>query len=181
MEGKTTVLSNLGIVLAETGRRVLLVDADLRRPRLHEVFNICNSWGLSDVLQGSEPVENMVRESLSRRSDIPGLFVLPSGPGAANLMRLLYSKRLHAFLRQLRAEFDTVLIDTPPMSKFSDARVLGHYSDSVIMVVRASKTSRDQIRAGFFRFVDDQTPVLGTILNDWKPGTRMPVYGYNRG
>jgi polysaccharide biosynthesis transport protein len=171
MEGKTTVLANLGIAAAERKQRVLLIDADLRRPRLHDLFNIPNGRGLTDVLQYSHSadfVDNSPLEALVRPSQIPDLWVLPRGPDHPNLASLLHSSDLSFLLQRFRREFDLILIDTPPMMLYSDARTLGRLSDGLLMVVRANTKSREELQAAHQRLVQDQIPVLGTILNDWK-------------
>ena len=167
-EGKTTILTNLGIALSETHQRVLLIDGDLRRPRLHDVFNLCNDRGLTDLLQSPESMDGAPLDALARLTSIPDLWVLPTGPGTAAVSSLMYSPALEKLLLRFRNEFDLVLIDTPPLLLYSDARILGRAADGVVIVVRASKTRREQLKASYLRFLDDATPVLGTILNDWK-------------
>lgn len=168
-EGKSTVISNLGIALAEINRQVLLVDADLRAPRLHSIFDVSNSWGLSNLLREKNPIEESPIEALVRKTKIACLSLLPSGPGTVSISHLLYSPRMSELLSRFRREFDTVLIDAPPMLNLSDARVLGRLSDAVILVLRAGQTSRDAALAATQRFQEDGTGVLGTILNDWDP------------
>ncbi len=165
--GKTTVTSNLGMATAEIGRRVLLVDADLRRPRLHRLFEIPNSFGLTDILRITTPLENIPVDQLVRQTKIPGLYVVPSGPTTDGLSSLLYSPRLTEFLQRVAKEFDLVLIDAPPMLHFADARVLGRHSDGVILVLRSGQTKRDAAMLARQRFHEDGTCVLGTILNSW--------------
>jgi len=171
MEGKTTVLANLGIAAAERKQRVLLIDADLRRPRLHDLFNVANDRGLTDVLQHShspEFVDNSPLEALVQPTSIPDLWVLPRGPVHPNLAGLLLSSDLSFLLQRFRRDFDLVLIDTPPMMLYSDARALGKLSDGLVMVVRANTKSREELQTAYQKLVQDQIPVLGTILNDWK-------------
>ncbi len=176
-EGKSSIVSNLGIALAEINLRVLLIDADMRKPHLHDIFNVSNSWGLSDLLRERSALENCPLEALSRKTDIEGLSLLPSGPGTLSIANLLYSRRLADLLKRLRAEFDIIVIDTPPMLYISDARVLGRLADGAILVIRASKTTRDAARAAKQRLVDDGIPVLGTILNEWDFRAKSR-YGY---
>lgn len=176
-EGKTTIVSNLGLAMAETHRRVLIVDADLRKPRLHEIFDLDNKWGLSNLLQQEEPVEEFDRDTLGHKTEIPGLWVLPSGSETASVSDLLYSVRLPELIQRFRLEFDAVLIDTPPMLQMFDARVLGRLADGVILVIRAGQTTRDIALTATHRFGEDGTPVLGTILNDWNP-KNTSGYGY---
>jgi len=174
MEGKTTVVTNLGIAAAERKQRVLLIDADLRRPRLHEVIDLSNAWGFTDLLQSrdfAEIADNSPLEALVRPTRIPGLWVLPSGPVDGATPSLLYSSDLTVLLDRFRREFDLVLIDTPPMMLYADVRELGRVSDGVVMVVRANTKSPEELREAYVKFMQDQIPVLGTILNDWKMDT----------
>ena len=184
-EGKTTVTSNLAIALAEIHRKVLLIDADMRKPRIHDIFQVPNARGLSTVLQqrtlSEESLQGVVCETA-----IPNLFVLPTGPTAAS--SLLYSQVLPEMLKRFKKEFDMVLIDTPPMLQMPDARVVGRQADAVVIVVRAGQTTRDAAIAVRERLAEDGTRVLGTILNDWNP-KQSPNgyygssngYGYYRG
>jgi polysaccharide biosynthesis transport protein len=179
--GKTTVTSNLGMATAEIGRRVLLIDADLRRPRLHRLFEIPNSFGLTDILRITTPLEEIPVNQLVRQTKILGLCLVPSGPTTDGLTSLLYSPRLTEFLERIAKEFDLVLIDAPPMLHFADARVLGRHSDGVILVLRSGQTKRDAAMLARQRFDEDGTCVLGTILNSWDlKNPRSPyAYAYN--
>jgi succinoglycan biosynthesis transport protein ExoP len=176
--GKTTVTSNLGMATAEIGRRVLLVDADLRRPRLHRLFEIPNSFGLTDILRITTPLEDIPVNQLVRQTKIPGLCLVPSGPTTDGLSSLLYSPRLAEFLQRVAKEFDLVLIDAPPMLHFADARVLGRHSDGVILVLRSGQTKRDAAMLARQRFDEDGTCVLGTILNSWDLKNFRSPYAY---
>src|ERR1019366_583486 len=108
-EGKTTVASNLALALAEIGRRVLLIDGDLRKPRLHEIFNVPNTWGLSDLLEGTKPPEGS--EAIVAGTNYGRLYVLPAGSAASSISNLLHSPRALELLKRMRLEFDMVLID----------------------------------------------------------------------
>src|ERR1700730_6043558 len=165
--GKTTVTSNLGVATAETGRRVLLIDADFRRPRLHRVFDMPNSTGLTDLLRLNTPIETTPLKQLVQATKIPGLSLMTSGPTTNSPSTLLYSPRLVEFLERMGREFDVVLIDAPPMLQFADARVMGRYSDGVILVLRAGQTKWEAAMLACQRFDEDRTRVLGTILNSW--------------
>jgi succinoglycan biosynthesis transport protein ExoP len=177
-EGKSTVVSNLGIAVAEVNQRVLLIDADLRKPRLHDVFSLKNDNGLSDLLRSKETV-NVALEGAIQSTNVPQLSVLTSGSKTSAATSLLYSNRMPELLQHLRTEFETIIIDTPPMLQIPDARVLGRMVDRVIMVVRAGKTTRDAAMAARQRFAEDGTQMLGTILNDWNPKRAANgYYGY---
>ena len=184
-EGKSTVVSNLGVAIAEVNQRVLLIDADLRKPRLHHIFKLKNDKGLSDVLSCPAHQEGGLEYPI-HETCVPNLYVLTSGPGTDAATSLLYSSRMTKLLEKLRSQFETIIIDTPPMLELSDARVLGRMVDSVIFVVRAGKTTRDAAIAACQRFAEDGTPILGTILNYWNPkhspnGYYYGNYGYAGG
>jgi capsular exopolysaccharide synthesis family protein len=175
-EGKTTVTCNLAVVLAEIDRKVLVIDADLRAPRIHDVFGIRNDFGFSDIAHERHSLANRPLETLVRPTYVPNVFAIPSGPGTASIYRLLYSQRIEELLERARAEFDMVLVDTPPMLGIPDARVLARMTDGVVFVMRAGVVDRATVRAALQRFSDDCTTVVGTIVNDWKP--RPDHYGY---
>ncbi|MBV9158145.1 MAG: CpsD/CapB family tyrosine-protein kinase, partial [Acidobacteriaceae bacterium] len=181
-EGKSTLVSNLGIAIADVGHKVLLIDADLRRPRLHEIFGLTNERGLSSILREKIGLNGDVTlGGMIRQMDIPGLSVLTSGPGTSSATNLLYGPYMPELLRYLRDHFDIILIDTPPMLQIPDARVLGRMSDKVILVVRAGLTTRDAALAARQRFSEDGTSLLGTILNDWNPKNSPNGYYGNYG
>jgi polysaccharide biosynthesis transport protein len=172
--GKTTSVFNLGLRLAESGRRVLLIDGDLRRPTLASIFGLDQALGLGDILANS--FDPTVAKELIRETLFPGLFLLGSGLPRPNVAQLLHSNHLDSVLRELRPEFDFILIDSPPMIPMTDARLLGQHADGVVLICRAGQTSVDQlvsIRSSFYR---DGTEVMGTILNDWDARSGDPSY-----
>src|SRR6185437_15011758 len=150
------------------------------RPRQHEIFSMDNNRGLSSllreraVLNGDPSLGGLVRQT-----EIPGLYVLTSGPETFAATSLVYSSYMAKMLGYFRDEFDSILIDTPPMLQISDARVLGRMADKVILVVRAGHTTREAALAARQRFSEDGTKLLGTILNDWNPKSAPNgSYGY---
>ena len=169
-EGKTTVVSNLAVALAVLNYRVLLVDGDTRKPRLHTIFGIDNSQGVSEILTGrSAP--------LACQTKIPNLLVLPAGRGVdANL---LFGPTLSALFARLRAEFDVILVDTPQILNMPDARIWGRQADGVILVIRAHITPVSAIKLARQRLQDGGNCLLGTILNDWNPKI-SGYYGYHK-
>jgi capsular exopolysaccharide synthesis family protein len=179
-DGKTTVASNLALALANTGSRVLLIDADLRRGQLHKVYQVPNDWGLSSVLMGAELPEG--RASAYVETAYARLLLLPTGPTPPNVTALLYSPRVQELLGRVREEFHTVIIDSPPMMNMADARLLGKMADAVVLVVRAQKTSRDAAKAMVERLTADGSRILGTVLNQWDPRkVSQARYGYGYG
>ncbi|MGI9069880.1 MAG: GumC family protein [Bryobacteraceae bacterium] len=175
-EGKTTAVSNLGLALARMGRKVLLIDADHRKPRLHKVFGTSGAIGLKEVLQdttGRLPLASAVRET-----KIPRLYVLQSGPSTHDFPEILESERAAALIRDTKREFDFVLIDTPPVLHLPDARIWARLADGVVFVVRAGETDRERAGAAVYKLVQDGVPFLGTILNEWDPKSSS-VYRYS--
>src|SRR6266404_345274 len=176
-DGKTTVACNLSIAVAEIGRKVLLIDGDLRRPRLHKVFGMANSGGLSDVLWADTSLETVPLSHLVHETEVSGLCILPGGSCGVTPSNLFYSPRMSRLLMRLRMEFDMIMIDAPPMIHLADARVLGRLADGVILVVRAGQTTTESALFASQRFAEDGTRVLGTVLNSWDPKTSQR-YGY---
>jgi capsular exopolysaccharide synthesis family protein len=176
-EGKTMVASNLAVALAQINRKVLLVDADLRKPRIHGLFEVPNHSGLRNLLEDGFDTSDGETASV-RETRIPGLSVLTSGPPTHSSANLLYSDKVPALMERLRQEFDMVIIDSPPMLDVPDARILGRMADAVILVTRVGHTTRDAAIAASQRFADDRIRVLGTILNDWDPRKSGQHYYY---
>ena len=169
MEGKTTVVGNLGISLTEIGKRVLLIDGDLRRPRLHKMFDEPNSWGLSDILREKNGIEELPLDAITRKTSVPHLYLLPSGAPVENIFGLLWSGRLARLLPRFRGEFDYVLLDAPPCLEFADARIMARYADQLLLVVRANSTDRRTVQAAVQRLLLDGIPMMGVILNCCDP------------
>lgn len=160
-EGKSTTAMNLALAFAESGRRVLLIDADLRRPRIGEYLGLEGAVGLTNVLAGQ-----VVFGDVAQNWGTQGLVVLPSGSIPPNPSELLGSKQMVDLLAHLRTQYDNVVIDTPPILPVTDAAVVGRSSDGVVVVVRHGHTRRAEIRrsVGILRGVDVR--VLGCVLND---------------
>jgi len=171
-EGKTTVASNLALALAEIGRPILLIDGDLRKGRLHEIFQVSNSWGLSDLMAGKKPPQDSARMYVETCYE--HLYLLPAGSTPSSVAGLFHSPRTLEFLNQMREYFHTVIIDTPPMLQMADARALGRLADGVILVVRSAHTTREMVAGAAQRLTEDGTRVLGMILNEWDPRKISP-------
>ncbi|MDQ6758723.1 MAG: polysaccharide biosynthesis tyrosine autokinase, partial [Acidobacteriota bacterium] len=166
-DGKSTVVSHLGVTMANAKRRVLLMDGDLRRPVLHRMFGVENRLGLGGILEESRPINDYKFDELFQDTEVPELFILPGGSGMSNVASLRFYDRLIELMARIRLEFDVVLMDTPPAIEYADARILGGLSDGVILVLRAARTSRNAAWVTVRRFQDDGATIAGTILNDW--------------
>ncbi len=160
-EGKTTTSINLAIVLAQQGRRVLLVDADLRRPSIHRSFGFRSTPGLSEALAGREKPEKIVHQTAT----LPNLFIVPAGSTPPHPAELLSSVVFTNFLNMWRQEFDHVVIDTPPILSVTDAVLLSVISDRVVIVIRAGKTTRTALRRSRTLLGQVQANVLGVVIN----------------
>ena len=134
---------------------------------MHEVFDLPNKRGLSNLLLEKLSDHDML--GLIQETGIPGLDLLTAGPATQASAHLLYSPDLGAFLALAKNDYDMVLVDTPPMLHMSDARVVGDLADAVVLIARASQTSRTALIAAKDQFLEDRIPVLGTILNAWDP------------
>ncbi|MCU1275611.1 MAG: lipopolysaccharide biosynthesis, partial [Bryobacterales bacterium] len=177
-EGKTTVASNLAIALAEISKRVLLVDADVRRPRLHKIFGVANDRGFIDLLVRENAFDESPVAPLIKKTAVPHLYVLPSGAYKNNIFSLLQSEGTDRLLRRFRQAFDYVIVDSPPCLHLADARLLARYADGAVLVVRADHAEKKTALAAAQRLMLDGVTVLGTILNGWDPAGRGGTYGY---
>jgi polysaccharide biosynthesis transport protein len=164
-EGKTATASNLAVVMAQLGRQVLLIDADLRKPRLHRVFNLSNREGLVHCLTGAEPLEKM-----TQTTSVPGLHLLPSGTIPPNPSELLASDRMRELLLAAQRRFDFVIVDTPPLLAVTDAALVGAMVDGIVFTLHAGRVLRDEARASTDRLRQSGVRVLGTVLNRYVPG-----------
>ncbi|OYW24335.1 MAG: hypothetical protein B7Z55_02515, partial [Planctomycetales bacterium 12-60-4] len=160
-DGKTTTISNLAIAMAQSGKRVLLVDADLRRPSVHTLFNLPTDIGLADVLAGEIQGLNALRPTF-----VENLQVLPAGQPPANPAELISTPRLTQFLKSVRDEFDMVLIDSPPLLAVSDPCAIARHADGLLLVVRLGKTSLVTARRAQELVKTHGLSVLGMVAND---------------
>ena len=170
-EGKTTTVIYLGTTMAQSGQRVLLIDTDMRRPRLHASLGIPRHTGITNLIVGDRDYDDVIRTT-----DIPNLFVLPCGPLPPNPAELLMSKRFAAVLEELTSRFDRVILDSPPLGAVTDAVVLSKQTDGVVLVVQAGKTLRDEVRRSVRQIRHVHGQVVGVIVNQLDAHDRR--YGY---
>ncbi|MFZ5478914.1 MAG: GumC family protein [Myxococcota bacterium] len=170
-EGKTTSSINLGITFASTGRRVCLIDADLRRPSLHHAFGLTNELGFSSLIRGEAPIDAVAQPTPQQ-----GLFIIPSGPRPPNPAEMLGSQACRDALARLNEAYDLVIIDSPPVVAVTDAVVLSTEVDGVVMVVKSFKVAKDLILQAKRQLVDVDARLIGVILNDFD--IQRKSYGY---
>jgi capsular exopolysaccharide synthesis family protein len=163
-EGKTTVASNLAICLAQAGRRVLLVDADLRHPMQHEIHGLRRDRGLVQILHDRMSVDQVVQTTA-----VSNLDVIPSGPETPNPAELLSSPLLHEFLDRVRDEYDIVIIDSPSLLEVADPAIIGAVVDGILLVARVATTMRDDAARAVEVLKGLGTPVLGGLINGVGP------------
>lgn len=177
-EGKTTTATNLALMLARAGERpVVVVDCDLRRPRLHEFFSLPNDIGFTSILLGEVPVS----AALQRFDDEPGLAVLVSGPIPSDPSELLASRRTAEVLASLRADGALVVLDTPPVLPVTDALVVSKWVDATLLVTASGSTTRRQVQRALELLSQVEAPVVGTVLNQAPSGASGYGYGYGYG
>ena len=159
-DGKTTTSINLAIVLAQQGKRVLLIDADMRRPGIHVAFDLKDKLGLSNVLTGSSKISDVLHPTVQ-----PNLFVIPAGPVPPQPSELLSSSAMQDLLLKWRDEFDHVIIDTPPVISVTDAVLLSTQMDTVLIVIRSGQTTTAHVRRACNLLQSVNARVLGSVVN----------------
>lgn len=172
-EGKTTTVANLGVVMAQAGKKVLLVDADLRRSMLHRVFDLPDRRGLTDLLLADAAPD----ESCLLETDITNLYLLPSGPLPPTPSELLGSERMSKLISRLCTLADVLLFDSPPVLAVTDAAVLASYTDGVLLVVESGRTPKEESRKALNSLQSVGARVLGTVLTRCKIEGRDYYYG----
>ncbi|MEJ7709645.1 MAG: CpsD/CapB family tyrosine-protein kinase [Pyrinomonadaceae bacterium] len=176
-EGKTTTAVNTAVSMAMTGAKVLIIDADLRHPRLHAIFGQNNDQGLSTILTKSMTEAEMLR--LVTIDEATGLALLSSGAVPENPAELLGSEQMPEILTILAKHFDHVVIDSPPVATFTDGVLLSSMVDGVILVVNSGKTSRDIVRRTQKMLQDIGSRIYGVVLNKVKQSSAshyLPYY-----
>jgi capsular exopolysaccharide synthesis family protein len=184
--GKTTTAANLATIIAQSGKRVLLVDADFRRPMVHHIFGLSQERGLSSVLVGEAGFDESVQKSMENLEVLENLDLLSSGPKPANPTELLETRSMRKFLAAMREKYDRVIIDLPPVLFVSDAAILGAQADGVVLVVRSGKSTCAHASRARKQIEKVKGRIIGGILNDVKV-TRLGHYysdyfyhGYSR-
>ncbi|MFH1130710.1 MAG: polysaccharide biosynthesis tyrosine autokinase [Pseudomonadota bacterium] len=172
-EGKTTTTVSLAIAMAQAGNRVIVVDTDMRRPRMHRIFGVPGSEGVTSVLLGDAHLDQVIKST-----EIPDLFVLPCGPNPPNPAELCQSERFKNLLNELGERFDRVILDSPPVMVVTDAVLLSTLVDGSLLMARTGRTGRTTLRDAASQLRDVGASLVGCVLNDMDLEQRS--YGYYR-
>ncbi|PKM88858.1 MAG: capsular biosynthesis protein [Firmicutes bacterium HGW-Firmicutes-12] len=175
-EGKSTVLANLAVSLAQVGKKVLVVDCDLRRPVQHRIFGHINHKGLTSVLSETDILEEVIQ-----KTDAPGVFILTTGLIPPNPAELLSSDRMQIVLEKLEDMFDIVMIDSPPILAVTDAVILASMVDGVILITLAGRTVIDKAKEAKEKLLAAGAKILGVVLNGVERSRNDHYYYYYYG
>ena len=173
-EGKSTNVANLGVVFAQEGKKVLLVDADMRRPTLHHTFRLSNREGLSSILIKHQTIQEAVQET-----SIVGLDVITSGPLPPNPSELLASQTMDTFICIVTQEYDLVIFDSPPLLPVTDARILSNKCNATLLIVNRNKTKKADILKSRAALENSQAKILGIVLNNSAMPHKHHYYQYH--
>lgn len=173
-EGKSTTAANIAVVFANSGQRVLLVDADMRQPTIHKTFGLTNEVGLSKVLSSNNSVLEMSRPSM-----VDNLFILTSGPKPPNPSELLGSTRMDQVIEEARHLYDVIIFDMPPVVTVTDAQIMASKADGTLLVVRENVTRKDALTKAKDLLEMVQAKVLGVVYNGAQNLKDQGYYYYN--
>ncbi|RYM05487.1 polysaccharide biosynthesis tyrosine autokinase [Sporolactobacillus sp. THM7-7] len=171
-EGKSTTAANIAIVMAQQGKNVLLIDADLRKPTMHYTFRVGNIDGLTTLLTKKATFDEAVQ-----KTEVDNLYLLTSGPIPPNPAELLSSAAMSSFLKHALTLFDTVIIDTPPVLAVTDAQILASLCDGTVLVVRSRTTEKEAAIKAKELLLKAKAKILGVVLNA-KPVNKSDGYYY---
>jgi succinoglycan biosynthesis transport protein ExoP len=170
-EGKSTTAANLAISFAQQGMRVLIVDADLRRPSIHQIFRLEREPGLSELILDRATLEQVTQQTL-----VPNLWAVTAGVQPPNPAEMIAGPRMRSIIGMFDAQFDMIIFDTPPILAASEGPVLSVRSDGVVVVVRAGETDRRSVQLAVHQLRTVGANTLGVVLND--VDGKVPKYGY---
>jgi capsular exopolysaccharide synthesis family protein len=170
-EGKSTTAANMAIIFAESGKRVLLVDADMRRPTLHHTFKMSNKIGLSNLLLKKGQLIDS-----TKKSGVPGLDLLLCGQIPSNPAELLESETMDKLIDEMKEKYDLVIFDSPPLLSVTDAKVLSNKCDGTVLVVNTGKTEKDALTKARDSLVTARAYILGVVLNNYKIAKHNAYY-----
>jgi capsular exopolysaccharide synthesis family protein len=158
-EGKSTIVANLAYSITQAGKKVVIIDGDLRRPKMHNIFHIPNEVGLSNILADDLGVDDALQMTEA------GIFVIPSGPIPPDPILLLDCEKVAGLMTELRKQYDTILVDAPSLLAVPDAKLLAHHVDGLIMVINRAATSEDTLQLGLEYIKDMHAEPIGIVIN----------------
>lgn len=173
-EGKSTVACNMAITFAENGKKVLLVDTDLRRPTVHKRFKLPNSLGIVNVIMNMEMLHEVVHHDVTEGLDIITSGVIPPNPS-----ELLGSRKFQRFIDEMRDQYDTIILDSPPLLAVTDAQILTTLSDGTVVVVQHGVTKKDEISQAKDLLEKVKGNILGVVLSQIPPEDNGYYYYYS--
>lgn len=173
-DGKSVTAVNLAVTLARGGNKVLIMDADLRKPKVHLYFGIKNNEGLTNILTDTK---DSVKIKVSEKSDIPNLYILTSGPTPPNPYEMLSSNKMQRLMEQLKGEYDVIIVDTPPVGQVTDAAILAGITDGTMLVVASSESRIDMAKRAKKALESVSAHIIGVVLTKLDTG-RTSYYSY---
>ena len=172
-EGKSTVAGNLAYTFFQNGKRVLIIDCDLRKPSLHRKFNVSNEEGLTDVLVGTSKLNNVMKKIDDN------LYLLTTGTLPPNPAEIIGSNTMENFLEQCKINFDYIILDTPPILPVTDSKLLAIKADATVVVVRSEVSKLKHVSQAFKELEKVNANIIGTILNDVEMYSEKLYYDYS--
>ncbi|WP_308201689.1 CpsD/CapB family tyrosine-protein kinase [Priestia aryabhattai] len=170
-DGKSTTAANLAIVLAQQGKQVVLVDADLRKPSVHHTFQLDNLNGLTSVITKQTALENAICQTY-----VLNLNILTSGPIPPNPSELLNSRNMESVIEEINRKYDYIIFDTPPALAVTDAKILSNKCDGIVMVIASEKTNKQEAKKAKKMLQNSKAPLLGVVYN--KENIKPDNYNY---
>ncbi|NQX59445.1 CpsD/CapB family tyrosine-protein kinase [Paenibacillus qinlingensis] len=175
-EGKSTTLINLAVAYAQTDKKVLVIDGDLRKPTMHHTLRVSNRWGLTNLLTNQLTIREVLQDTF-----IPNLQIITSGPIPPNPSEILASKKMLSVLEDLKLQFDVILIDAPPAIAVTDSQIIASRTDGVILVVNSDRTKREAVLKAKQNLDNVRARLLGVVLNNVDRKNKDAYYYYYYG
>ena len=173
-EGKSTSAANLAVVFAQAGRKVLLVDADMRKATVHKTFGLSNEMGLSNLVSGQQAASSVIQAT-----DVNNLSIITSGPTPPNPAELLNSRRMNILMEELYQTFDLIIFDLPPVMTVADGLIMASKTDGTVLVIREGVTRKDSVLEEKNRLLQAKARILGVIYNGAEQVNESSYYYYS--
>lgn len=172
-EGKSTMAANIGVVFAQDGKRVLIIDADMHKPTFHYTFKLSNDIGLSNALARKLPLSEVIQETF-----IDGLSVITSGPMSHNPAELLSSKMMDTYIMDMKQEYDIIIFDAPPLLSLTDPLILSKKCEGTLLVINSGVAETEAVLKARDMLMNVQAKILGVVLNNYEMPRNLQYYEY---